>query len=95
VPIPYAYLIKFSGPQESQSAVIEALTKAGLAAESCDPIYDTEADLGWVSVLAHEGNDAFASQAFQERINAQAGEVVEPFGYRHRSSANVIANFGG
>ena len=91
MPIPNAYSVKFSGPKEAEPGLVDALTKAGLAAETCSPMYDNEADLGWVHVLAHEGHDDPPSPEFQVQIRARAGEIAQTFGYSHRSSGITVA----
>jgi hypothetical protein len=90
MPIPGAYRVTFSGPQESADDLIAALTAAGLAAEPCAPMYPEEAGLGWVCVLAHEGEDAPPTGEFQQGVNAKADPIARSFGYAHRSNAVVI-----
>jgi hypothetical protein len=86
VPIPNAYHVTFSGPKDAEPGLVDALTKAGLAAETCSPMYDYEADLGWVRVLAHEGYDDPPSPEFQRQIRARSSEVAHTFGYAERAS---------
>ena len=91
VPIPNAYSLKFSGPKESESGLVDALTKAGLAAETCNPMYDNEAGLGWVRVLGHEGHDDPPSPEFQAQIRARSTEVTSTFDYSERASGFTVA----
>lgn len=91
MPIPNAYHVTFSGPKETEPGLVDALTKAGLAAETCNPMYDYEADLGWVRVLAHEGHDGRPSPEFQAQIRARSSEVAHTFGYSERASGVIVA----
>lgn len=84
MPIPGAYHVTFSGPRESADDLIAALTGADLVAEPCVPMYPEQADLGWVCVLAHEGQDAPPTQGFQESVNAKANPIAAAFGYTLR-----------
>ncbi len=54
-------------------------------------MYDNEADLGWVRVLAHEGHDDRPSPEFQRQISARSGEIAKTFGYSHRASGVTVA----
>lgn len=83
--------MRFSGPKEAEPALIDALTRARLAAETCDPLYDSEAYLGWVRVLAHEGYDDPPSPEFQQQIRARATQVAETFGFSERTAGITIA----
>lgn len=91
MPIPNAYSLQFSGPKDAESGLVDALSKAGLAAETSNSMYDNEADLGWVRVLAHEGYDDPPSPEFQVQIRARTSGIAQTFGYSERASGNTIA----
>jgi hypothetical protein len=91
VPIPNAYHIAFSGPKDAEPVLVSALTQAGLAAEMCSSLYESEASLGWVRVIAHEGHDAPPSPEFQGQIRNRASGIAQTLGYSERSSGNTVA----
>jgi hypothetical protein len=62
-----------------------------VAVEPCAPMYPSEAHLGWVRVLAHEGEDAPPSTDFQNQISSKADGIAINFGFSERSRGNVIA----
>ena len=75
----------FSGPKEGEDEFLAALTDYGLAAEHCGPMYPEEAQLSWVRVLTHEGEDDPPGAAFQQHINEKADTIANSFGFTHRA----------
>jgi hypothetical protein len=90
MPIPGAFTVTFSGPQGGEAAFVDELRGSGLAAEPCAAMYPDEADVAWVHVLAHEGDDGGPSQEFQQDVMARADRIAESFGFSHRAHGVVI-----
>ena len=94
MPIPNAYRIVFSGPNDTAGTFVDHLRQNGLAAESCPSMYPdnpNEAHLGWVQVLTHEGQDAQPSLEFMQRIDAKADQIAQDFDFRRRSHGFCVA----